>query len=219
MFFFSISALIIWVIYVAMHTGVPTQPAANVARLAPEFVPQFSLPALGIALAGTVAWLALVRWRTGRHQHALWKSLVLPAGGVALSWLLLMTLWLPLLDHARSYRPLVQRLAPAPARSDGCVATANLTRSQLAALEVHGTWRLSLDPRTTDCRWLLVGHRERVNTPCRPSADADHARLDTRWHASAARPTGTRSCWSIVGRDQVSNRRWPQHPHTVTPGT
>ena len=66
----------------------------------------FSEPAdtdtLGRELAGG-AWhwrtdlaLALVRWRTGRHRNALWKSLVLPAGGVALAWLLLMTLWLPL---------------------------------------------------------------------------------------------------------------------------
>lgn len=163
-FFFSLSALAIWVIYVAMHTGVPAQPAANVARLAPEFVPVFSLPALALALLGSVAWLGLVRWRTGRHRHALWKSLVLPAGGVALSWLLLMTLWLPLLDHARSYRPLVQRLATHLPAS-GCVATQNLTRSQLAALEVHGTWRLSLDPRSTDCRWLLVGHKEGLHTP------------------------------------------------------
>jgi hypothetical protein len=163
-FFFTVSALCIWVIYVAMHTGVPAQPAANVARLAPEFVPRFSPLALGIALAGTVAWLALVRWRTGHHRHALWKSLVLPAGGVALSWLLLMTLWLPLLDHARSYRPLVQRLAT-HLPPTGCVATQNVSRSQLAALEVHGTWRLSLDPRTTDCAWLLLGHREHLNTP------------------------------------------------------
>ena len=60
--------------------------------------------------------------------------------------------------------PLVQRLATHLPAS-GCVATQNLTRSQLAALEVHGTWRLSLDPRSTDCRWLLVGHKERLHTP------------------------------------------------------
>jgi 4-amino-4-deoxy-L-arabinose transferase-like glycosyltransferase len=163
-FFFTVTALAVWVIYLAIHTGVPAQPAANVARLAPEFIPQFSLPALGLAALGTMAWLALVRWRTGRHRHALWKSLVLPAGGVALNWLLLMTLWLPLLDHARSYRPLVQRLA-VHLPSSGCVATQNVTRGQLAALEVHGTWRLSRDPRTTDCHWLLVGHKEHRRIP------------------------------------------------------
>lgn len=56
------------------------------------------------------AWLGLVRWRTGRHQAVIWKSVVLPAGGVALCWLLLMTLWLPLLDYGRSNRPLAERL-------------------------------------------------------------------------------------------------------------
>src|SRR5256885_7229211 len=43
-----------------------------------------SAPLLALAIAGMAAWLALVRWRTARVQHALWKSLVLPASGVAL---------------------------------------------------------------------------------------------------------------------------------------
>ncbi len=97
------------------------------------------LPSFALAVAGTVAWLVLVRWRTGRHQHALWKSLVLPAGGVALAWLMLMTLWLPLLDYARSNRPWVARLAPhVPAGT--CVAAQDYPRSAVAALEQYGRW-------------------------------------------------------------------------------
>jgi hypothetical protein len=46
----------------------------------------------------------------GAHRSAIWKSLVLPAGGATLCWLLLMTLWLPVLDYARSYAPQVQRI-------------------------------------------------------------------------------------------------------------
>ena len=63
--FFSICAIVIWVIYVSMHTGVPAQPAINIARLARGFVPHFSLIAFVAALSGTFAWLWLVRWRTG----------------------------------------------------------------------------------------------------------------------------------------------------------
>lgn len=102
MCFFSVGALFVWAMYIAIQTGSPARWAANVARLAPGFEAAFSLLAFSLAAAGTVAWLALVRWRTGRHRHALWKSLVIPAGGVALCWLLLMTLWLPMLDYARS---------------------------------------------------------------------------------------------------------------------
>jgi hypothetical protein len=79
--------------------------------LAPGFVASFSPLALAAAVVGTLAWLWLLRWRTGRHREALWKSLVLPAGGVALCWLLTMTLLLPPLDYARSNRALVERIA------------------------------------------------------------------------------------------------------------
>src|SRR5205085_1419776 len=39
--FFTGSALVIWVIWLAMQTGIPPAPARNVARLAPGFVPSF----------------------------------------------------------------------------------------------------------------------------------------------------------------------------------
>jgi len=153
--FFSICALTIWVIYSAMHTGVPAQPAANVAKLAPGFVTEFQPTALVVALLATLAWLALVRWRVGRQRHPLWKSLVLPAGGVALCWLLLMTLWLPLLNYARSYRPWVHRVAELVPRGQ-CVHAPSLSRSQLAALEVSGAWRVFTAPTAEPCEWLLV---------------------------------------------------------------
>ena len=140
-FFFTIAALAIWVIYAAMLTGEPVRIAANIVKLAPGFTMQFSPLRMMIAVAGTVAWLVLVRWRTGRHQHALWKSLVLPAGGVALAWLLLMTLWLPLLDYARSNRPWVNRLAP-HVPVGACVAAPGYPRSAVAALEQYGRWRV-----------------------------------------------------------------------------
>ena len=156
-FFFSGIAIIVWVIYVAMHTGVPAKPAANVMRLAPGFEPRFSLLALLVAAAATLAWLALVRWRTARHRDALWKSLVLPAAGVALSWLLLMTLWLPLLDYARGYRPLIARIAAHVPRT-ACISGAAMPRAQQAALEVLGRWRIDgVTPAAQSrCEFLLV---------------------------------------------------------------
>ena len=140
-FFFTVCAIAIWVVYAATQTGVPAKTMANVMKLAPGFTPRFSLVELCVAVIASAAWLALVRWRTGRHQHALWKSLVLPASGVALCWLLLMTLWLPLLDYARSYRPWVQRLAQHIPR-DACIAAPRLGRAPIAALEYFGGWKV-----------------------------------------------------------------------------
>ena len=141
MFFFTLCAITIWVIYVAMQTGVPAKPAANVVKLAPGFEAPFSALSLAFALVGTLAWVWLVRWRTGRHREALWKSLVLPAGGVALCWLLLMTLWLPLLDYARSPRALVQRVATL-VPPEACIAGPTLPPATVAALEHFGRWRV-----------------------------------------------------------------------------
>ena len=145
-FFFSASALFVWFMYVAMQTGWPAKPAANVAKLAVGFEPPFSPSALALGMMGTCVWLALVRWRTERRMHPLWKSLVLPAGGVVLCWLLLMTLWLPLLDYARSYRPVVSKLLPHLGDPAKCVAVTGAGTSLLASLEVMTVHRIDGRP-------------------------------------------------------------------------
>jgi 4-amino-4-deoxy-L-arabinose transferase-like glycosyltransferase len=156
-FFFTIAAIAVWVIYAAMATGVPAKPAANVAKLAPGFTMDVSWLALAMGVTGSGAWLALVRWRTGGNRLALWKSLVLPAGGVALAWLLLMTLWLPLLDYARSNRPWVARIAP-HVPDGACVAAPGLSRAAIAALEQYGRWRIDAMGRR-DCPVRLLQER------------------------------------------------------------
>ena len=50
--FFSGCAIVIWVIWVSMQAGVPKQPAANVAKLAPGFEPSLSGLAFVAALGG-----------------------------------------------------------------------------------------------------------------------------------------------------------------------
>jgi 4-amino-4-deoxy-L-arabinose transferase-like glycosyltransferase len=162
--FFSGAAIVIWVVWISLQTGVPAKPAANVAKLAPGFEPSFSFITFLAALAGTAAWAWLVSWRTGRHREAIWKSLVLPAGGAALCWLLMMTLWLPVLDYARSYVPVVQsvtRMIDPP----GCVQVLGLNRGQLAAFRYHA--RLDLQPAgpQATCGWLLLPQDLQASLP------------------------------------------------------
>lgn len=157
-FFFSALALFVWAYYASMQAGWPAQPLANVRKLAQGFEPSFHPLALALALLGTAAWIFLVRWRTARHQHALWKSLVLPAGGVALIWLLGLSLWLPVLDYARSQRPLVERLRTQLPTPINCLAAPGQPLHLLAALEFQGGW--SVDARQplaqTSCSHALL---------------------------------------------------------------
>jgi hypothetical protein len=202
-FFFSAAALAIWIFFTAMQYGLPSAPAATVQRLAPGFAMHLPWPAWAAAAVATLAWLWLVRWRTRRHRDVIWKSLVLPAGGVALGWLLLMTLWLPLLDYARSNRPLVRRLAPY-LQAGECVAVPQALASVVAALEYHG--RRRVDARRsgvadTRCPVLLV-----VQLDSAPDA-LSHAAPRAGWVevARLRRPTDRHEV-TIVYRSDLAAR-------------
>jgi len=197
--FFSVLAIVVWVFYAGMMTGTPAKAAERIARLLPGFEPHFSPSLLALAIAGTAAWVALVRWRTARVQHALWKSLVLPASGVALSWLLLLTLGFSMIDYARSYRPWVA-MVETDVPPGGCVA-AELPRSALAALEIYAKWPIEAQAdarRSSNCPYLLVAENRRnlVATPAgwtlvshlhRPSERDESTAVFRRTAAPAAR--------------------------------
>ena len=167
------------------------------ARLAPGFEPGFSWPAFLVALLASAAWAALVVWRVGRHRHALWKSVVLPAGGAALGWLLLMTLWLPLLDYARSDVPITANVARLIAPG-ACAHTWGLGRSELAALDHHaGVRPVRLATDGSDgkrCPWLIV------------ATDAQHSlagQVDLqRWEpvSTLRHPTERSDRWLVLRR-------------------
>jgi hypothetical protein len=162
--FFTGCAIVIWVVWVAMLTGTPPQPAANVAKLLPGFEPRFIILPFVFATIATLAWGWLVKWRIGRHRAALWKSMVLPAGGAALCWLLLTTLWMPAVNHARSYAPLVERVVEVIQPAD-CLAWFGLSRSQLAGLQVHSPLRLEPLSDSARCEWAVIDREIQRQTP------------------------------------------------------
>jgi hypothetical protein len=141
LFFFSLLGGAIWLAFLSLVLGLEMWSATLARRVGTDFVIHVGAASTVLAVVASLAWLGLVRWRTRRHREALWTSLVLPAGGVALCWLLAMTLLLPAFDHARSYRETVALILPLIAR-DECIAGATLTPVQVAALEYHGRWRV-----------------------------------------------------------------------------
>lgn len=182
--FFSAWAIIIWVVWISLQIGIPAKPASNVARLAPDFELSFHLSAFVLALLGTGAWIALARWRTARHRPALWKSLVLPASGTTLCWVLLTTLWLPGLNYGRSLAPQVTAIRDVVGAAR-CVQVRGLTTAQIAAVQFHGGWQTlpMRDLEAPECPWLLM-------TPTARSRLQDGS-LASAWQsvAEVARPT------------------------------
>ena len=162
--FFSGCGLVIWVVWVAMQTGVPSQPAANVARLAPGFHASFSLLAFFVAVTASVAWSWLVKWRVGRHRAAIWKSLVLPASGAALCWMLLMTLWMPLLNYAQSYQSLVAQ-ADALIAPNECAEIGSMETAQIAAFQWYSHVQLVSPDIGRQCPWKIYQTDDSTDMP------------------------------------------------------
>jgi hypothetical protein len=157
-FFFSAGALFPWAYYLGLQTDWFPGLSRNVERLlASNFSAPFEPVPLAMAVAATLAWVQLVRWRTSRQRAALWRSLVLPAGGTALAWLLFMTLHLPLLNHVRSNQALLGTIRTLLPASINCVSTAEQNLSLAATLEALGDWKVvaSGTLATTSCNWAV----------------------------------------------------------------
>lgn len=101
---FSLFGLAVWFGWSVLMTGAPGQVARNAARAAPGFVAHFDPLMVAMAVAATLAWAALVRWRIFKRPQAVWRSVVLSAAGLSLIWALFMTLLMPYIDYRKSYR-------------------------------------------------------------------------------------------------------------------
>jgi 4-amino-4-deoxy-L-arabinose transferase-like glycosyltransferase len=170
LFFFSAVGMLIWGIWIAMQTGASSKSIIFVNKMVPGYMPSFSWLPFLVAIVGTLSWVYLVLWRVGRHRTAMWKSMVLPAGGTALCWLLLMTLWLPILDFARSYAPLVHRVAETIGKQS-CVQIYGLSPGQAAAFAYHGSMKLQLlKPEVhQDTKSESAPESTPISTPEKPS--------------------------------------------------
>ena len=198
LFFFTVSAITIWVVWISVQTGFPAKPAENVQRLAVGFEPSFSLLPFVVAVAATLAWLLLVAWRTRRHRAAIWKSLAVPAGGTVLGWVLLMTLWMPMLNYGRSYAPHIQAMTAQLPASPGCMQVLGFGPAPTAALRLYSEWQITHTrrlPLPHGCDWLLTTPEFWAAVPSELAAD---------WQAQAevSRPTERKDRWLVLQRQR-----------------
>jgi 4-amino-4-deoxy-L-arabinose transferase-like glycosyltransferase len=155
-------AAFIWLGWIAKQTGWPAQLAKNAFRLAPGFKPEFNLIAFIVALAASIGWVLLVRWRISRRPSVLWRAVVLSSGGVILCWLLLMTLWLPWGNYMQSYALVAHRIAATIPDKQQCVE-AEVGPAQRASFAYFGDMRFSRSNDTT-CNYLLLQDANRNKT-------------------------------------------------------
>jgi len=139
--FFTIFGGTVWFMWIAKTTGWPPKVANNVFRQIPGFEHTFTISAVVIALAATVAWVLVVRWRLSRAPKQIWRPVVISAAGTTLMWVMAMTLWLPSINYGKTYRDVAKAAAMALPSTYECVQPIRMGDAQLASFAYFGNIR------------------------------------------------------------------------------
>jgi len=175
---FTLFAALVWLGYVGMMLGVPGKVAHYLATLAPGFVAPFRPLPFAFALALSAAWLFFA-FRTAPSAT---RGVTRWAAGVVLLWGTVASLWLPWVDHQRSYHAVALQLKSLIPNDTPCVTGRSLGTAQRAALSYHAQLQTTpYDPQRPDaCPLQLVQGN--------PTYETD--RPDARWRkiADVGRP-------------------------------
>jgi len=149
---FTLLATFVWLVWTAGLFGFPAPLARNLSRLAPGFQPEFKILSFVCAVAVTICWFSLARWRLARHPKVLWRSVVLSSAGTTLMWVLLMTLWLPVVNYSRTYRDVAEQIADHLPPDYTCISPVRLGDAQIATFAYFGGMHFAFDE---DCDVIL----------------------------------------------------------------
>jgi 4-amino-4-deoxy-L-arabinose transferase-like glycosyltransferase len=163
--FFLLAALI-WIGWVAVMTGRPEGVLAWIRNEVPGFRYPFSFIAFALAALLTLIWLVVI----ARSLRSTRRALVNWAAGITMAWMLVMTLGVPLVDQARSYRAVSAKLVEALPAGFQCIAAKNLGDPQRALLDYFINLRgvRADSAEAARCKVLLVqavAEREPASPP------------------------------------------------------
>lgn len=155
---FSVTVACVWIGWFALHFEVPKQISLNIARQTAGFEPHIAWGSVALAVFCTLSWIAMIVWRVRMNPNALWRGSLLAAGGLTITWLLLVLLWMPAVDYVRSYRPMsaeirktLEQLSETPGEL-ACLRSQALTLGPRASLYVFDHIEIVYDQ---SCPFLL----------------------------------------------------------------
>ena len=130
---FGMLGFLIWLGWFAMMSGWPAKLAERMHKLSGVTMAEFSWLSFIAALVVTFIWLVVIRnpRRSNRSAITDW------AVGMTMAWSLLMTLWLPWIDSARSYKYIMFSLQNAIPKNYTCINSSELGSAQAALLDYY----------------------------------------------------------------------------------
>ncbi|CAM5179527.1 hypothetical protein OURE66S_04118 [Oligella ureolytica] len=157
----TLAIIVIWLGWSALYLGWPAKIHDNIARLVPGLELQIHWLGVLFGVAISILWVVAINWRLRLKPEALWRGIVLFAIGITLSWLLIVTLWMPAVNYNRSYNSVAYELAEAieeHVQAGDCVRSVGLGGGQRALFYIYGNTTFSSD---NNCRWLLTQTNEK----------------------------------------------------------
>jgi hypothetical protein len=120
----------------------------------PGFKYRFSFVSCALAALLTLIWIVVV----ARSLRSTRRAIVNWAAGITMSWMLMMTLGLPLVEQARSYREVSARIVSQLPRDFDCIARLNVGDAQRALLAYFAniTTTAIEQPASRACSLLLA---------------------------------------------------------------
>lgn len=151
---FFLFAAMLWLGWLAAITGRPDFASEWLQKEVPGFTYRFNYLAVALATLLTLTWLAVV----ARSLRSTRRAVVNWAAGITMVWMLVMTLGVPLVDQARSYRGVAARLALALPRDGTCIARHQVGDAQRALFDYFAGVRTvpMSSPAAHGCGTLLV---------------------------------------------------------------
>ncbi|MDP3087752.1 MAG: glycosyl transferase [Methylotenera sp.] len=130
---FGLIGGLIWLGWIAMMTGYPAKIKVRMQFLSGLDTLSFSWIAFIIAIVISLIWafVCLRAKQTNKSTVTNW------AVGMTFCWGLLMTLWLPLIDSAKSYQPVFFSLSKALPSHYSCMNSLNVGQAQRLLLNYH----------------------------------------------------------------------------------
>lgn len=132
---FGLLGFLTWLGWAAMMSGNPAKLKERLIFLSGLTQLNFNIIAFTIASAITLIWLFAVF----RSQHSNRSVATNWAIGMTFVWTMLMTLWLPLIDSARSYNTVFTSFKQALPSDYTCIASENLGSAQSDLLHYYAS--------------------------------------------------------------------------------
>ena len=164
---FGLIAVFLWLGFFAMNYGWPAKLAERAAYFSPYYIPDIDPIPMAVALLFTPLWLWAITRKNIRGRQAVTNW----AAGVTLAWALLMTLFLPWLNAAKSHAPVVHQMEAALSSelkqklSDGleCISIDGQDQRTRIAWTQYSHIKTTTD--NPSCRYRLIRQAANVGAP------------------------------------------------------